>query len=303
MMNGNGSSVGAAMNSNDLRSNSNTRRMQYPRQNSMPLLTSQQQQAMINLVIRQQAQQQLLQHQQQLALVHQGQMMPISTTNRAGLFNGPIIQQSMPIINCANQTNFPAKVNLSSSLEHCPIDAHDSFGRSNSDEHEDDDIAPLRSSPHGWQTKLRKEDLEGSISSLMVDSIFGNTEKNRSTTKLNNSALSIMSLSVNNIGSENSEREDDYPSDLGRLFDSSLKLSQQSSSNLTASSAKVPKSASKRNVGAHDDSLQERGMASVLEMSLNTIGDELSEFGSSYGIMVDSQAEMSLGNLFGDSFR
>ena len=310
--------VRSAMSSTDHGHNNNSpmMTMSYPPQTPMPLLTSQQQQAVMNLVLQQHAQQLQQQqqrqqnqqyhrqqrqqhHQQQEPQQQQQQQLMATPDSQAGPTNAPAIQQKATISSSVNPANYPAKVGLSNFLEPRPIGVNVVVRRASSprpERKQRDYVAPLRASPPR-KPKLRNDD---SCSSLMVDSIF--TDKSRSTTKFNNSALSITSLSVNTIGIETSDREEDDPGDLCKLFDSSLKLSHQSSNNSLATRPKASKSMSKGNANT-EDSIQERGMASVLEMSLNTIGDEMSEFGDSYAIMADSQAEMSLANVFGDSFR
>jgi len=276
---------------------------QQQQQNPMPMLAAQQQQAMMNLVLHQEQQQQQQQNQQQQQQQNQQRLQQqfMSVPTLAGRSS---VQGSQNMLNntLVAKAPIPPKVSLSSFLEPRPIGG-DGVRSSCIQEHqyskrpdeellyEDEYIAPLRMSPKKMPSKMRKDDLEASSSSLMVDSIFSTAEKNRSTTKLNSSGLSIMSLSVNNIGNES----DVDPDNLGRLFDSSLKLSHQSST--TSLAVKPPKSPYKRSV-SHDESItQEKGMASVLEMSLNTIGDELSEFDDSYAIMND---DMSFANVFGD---
>lgn len=157
-------------------------------------------------------------------------------------------------------------------------------------------------SPQRTLRKGRKEDYrydrEASTSSLLVDKIFSeenNTAFDASSNKakFNSSAMSIMSLSVDGI----SQLEYTDPNNLGPLFNSSLRLGGHAN----------PKNAPRRSGSAEGDSSvcnYEKGMASVFEMSVNTLGDQLSDFGDSLVMrMTESQAEMSFGNVFDENDR
>jgi hypothetical protein len=176
-------------------------------------------------------------------------------------------------------------------------------------------VSPLR--PQRKVNKGRKEnhryDCEASTSSLRVDKIFVDEkndetfgdEKNYNTfgdetngihdassikTKLNLSAMSIMSLQSLSIDGID-------PNSLSTLLNASTRLGGHSCT------AANPKTAPRRHGSGDGDSSinYEKGMASVFEMSVNTIGDEMSDFGDSAVMrMTESQAEMSFGNVFED---
>lgn len=178
----------------------------------------------------------------------------------------------------------------------------DSYFDDPSRSQEDDYITPLRSTSPQRNlinnepcNKIRKEDLDASGSSLMVDCIF-NREKSRS--KLNGSATSIMSL-----GSVNTISDLTDPDSLGPLFDSSLKLGHQSSTTSMLSATKPSKSSFRRSTSNEESMNQERGMASVLEMSVNTIDGDLSDGDSYYAKMTASQANMSFASIFDEAER
>jgi hypothetical protein len=182
----------------------------------------------------------------------------------------------------------------------------------------EDAVGPLPKSPKK-ANKAGKLDLEASTSSLLMDNIFSGeksnnfdsptraTNKYSATNKLNGSAISVMSLSVDNIGGSSMANDITDPNDLGPLFNSSLKLGRSINTN-DSSSTRVfnPKTAPRR-AGSHGDGeptmLYDKGAASVLEMSVNTLGDDDEDtylgFGESTVLpMSDSQANMSFANVF-----
>jgi hypothetical protein len=143
--------------------------------------------------------------------------------------------------------------------------------------------------------RKNRYDREASTSSLRVDKIFSDDKHGYDASsakgKFNSSTMSVMSLSVDGLN----HPEITDPNALGPLFNTSLKLG-------TTSQKNVP-----RRLGSLDGDSSityEKGMASVFEMSVNTLGDQLSEFGDSVLMpMSESQAEMSLGNVFEDNDR
>jgi hypothetical protein len=143
-----------------------------------------------------------------------------------------------------------------------------------------------RRMPRGNKDDYRYEH-QPSVSSLAVDKIFNGERRGMSSIKtaLGSSTLSVMSLSIDGTN----------PESLGPLFNSSLRLSSHAGG----------RNHSKRTKDDGDSSsIYEKGTSSsIFEMSVNTLGDQLSEFGDS-GVMrmTESQAEMSIGNVFEDSY-
>lgn len=141
---------------------------------------------------------------------------------------------------------------------------------------ETDPVAPLR---RERRQKGRREGYETQMStgSLAMDNIFGNSlgqsfrEKDPSKmSKYDSSVRSMMSLSVDGIAELD-------PNKLGELFDSSLQIGSNKKTSL-------------RRMGSGDD-LDKSGF----EMSVNTLGDGISEFGDSMNMPNDmSFAGMSV---------
>lgn len=132
---------------------------------------------------------------------------------------------------------------------------------------------------------FRRHEQEADVANHLVDKIF--SENNLSSRefvsfkgKNNSSTRSIMSLSIDGTD----------PNSLGQLFNTSLRISNHGSKH------------TKKLVGDFDTS--EKGMRSIFEMSVHSLGDQFSEFGDSYAFrMAESQASMSVGNVFDDSFK
>ena len=244
---------------------------------SMAMIANQQQQqAMMNII---------LQRQQQLQ-----QNQPQSTPPVTGLCAEYSNRSNNLPSNCFTQSSSMAPLPVKMGLPAVEDKRISNDESKDSSPNSVESFPPMRSSPHRNNvTKLRKEDLNASTTSLVMDSIFSGEKIGSS--KMNGSAMSIMSLSVDNLGGGDSVADVTDPDHLGPLFDSSLKLG--TSKPTTKDSFRLKRS------NSNEESIsQEHGMTSVLEMSVNTIGGEMSELDDSYVKMTASQADMSFANVF-----
>lgn len=133
----------------------------------------------------------------------------------------------------------------------------------------------------------------------------GPGQRQKGPTIMDNSAVSIMSLSIGDIvhrmgadelASKSTSSSD--PDDLAPLFDSSLRLT-------TSAVEKKRRPPQRTNSGDIDGptvnnnaSTDTMGISKVMDMSVATLGDQFSEFGESAAKMTQSQADMSFANVF-----
>lgn len=151
---------------------------------------------------------------------------------------------------------------------------------------ENEDIAPLASeskystmfSTRNGNKETQDHHHQGNTSSLDA-ALTSDYRSNRPKATANNSQRSLMSLSVDGMGTSQDLGDTNY---LSALFNSSLKISGNKPS------------AMKTNATSSSQ------LSGTMEMSVNTLeGDQLSDFGDSAFIkMTESQAEMSFGNVF-----